>query len=462
MLGLSDAYQLMMDGSLALAEVSEEGLPVDVGYLEDEMERLQECIEVDREEIEDSELGDVWEKLHKKPNYNSPNQAVKVIYGKKGFKEKVVHKTTSGAPSTKAEALRGMEIDGIESYLNLQTHAKTLTFLEQLQREEVDGKVHPLYSLNIPRSYRSSSSHPNGQNMPIRNKEAAASVRNAIVPVSDEWMIGEIDFGQLEVRVAACYHKDPTMIAYIEDQSKDMHRDMAMEIFRLPAKEITDDARYSAKNRMVFPAFYGSYWANIAPDLWKAIDELKLETESGIPMDEHLRSKGIKSYSDFEHHIKEVERHFWEERFPVYTEWKEKWWREYCRIGECWSLTGFRFDSPLSHNQVINYPVQGAAFHCLLWSLIESQRQIVKEEGMESRPIGQIHDSVIWMFKESELQDAVNIAYDVATQQLVEEWDWICVPLEVDVEISSPGESWFHKEKWEHAGHIWQPKKKAA
>lgn len=453
-MSIKDAYRLFHRGSLALAEVSLNGFPVDTDYLEKEREALGEDIEEYEEELEETELGKKWRELHSKPNYNSGPQTSDVLYGRKGFREKVVHTTSHGKPSTSANALKVMDIEGIDLFLDLQSAKKTLTFLDQLWREKVNGRVHPSYSLNIPRSFRSASSNPNFQNMPVRDEDAAASVREAIIPADEGWMIGEMDYGQLEVRIAACYHQDPTMLSYIENPSKDMHRDMAMRIFQLKKDQVTKNARYLAKNRFVFPAFYGSYWANIAPNLWKGIDELDLKCGSKS-MRQHLRSKEIKTYQDFERHIKKEERRFWEKQFPVYTEWKDRWWKEYCKKGEFHSLTGFRYTGPMSRRQVINYPVQGAAFHCLLWSLIEAQ---LATQKMESHIIGQIHDSILWLFKESELQDVLNIVYNIAVHKLVEEWDWICVPLEVDVEVSPPGQSWFHKQEWDHAGGIWQPK----
>ena len=67
----------------------------------------------------------------------------------------------------------------------------------------------------------------------------------------------EADFGSLEVRIAACYHQDPTMIKYIKDETTDMHRDMAQQIFKLSNFDKHNRAhgilRTAAKNGFVFP-----------------------------------------------------------------------------------------------------------------------------------------------------------------------------------------------------------------
>ncbi|NIS13857.1 MAG: hypothetical protein GWN12_18860, partial [Thermoplasmata archaeon] len=88
------------------------------------------------------------------------------------------------------------------------------------------------------RTFRSSSDSFNFQNIPIRDLELARLIRQAIIARSGHRLV-EIDYSGVEVHVAACYHQDPTMLEYLEDKSKDLHRDMAMEIFKLPLEELT-------------------------------------------------------------------------------------------------------------------------------------------------------------------------------------------------------------------------------
>jgi DNA polymerase I-like protein with 3'-5' exonuclease and polymerase domains len=272
--------------------------------------------------------------------------------------------------------------------------------------------------------------------------------------------IVEIDYSGLEVRIAACYHKDPTMQRYIEDPTTDMHRDMAMECFLLPEDEVTKEVRYCAKNRFVFPQFYGSWWMDCARDLWQAMDLMGLQTRSGVPLREHLRARGIRELGDqnrdkprakrgtFEAHIKDVEHNFWERRFVAYSRWRRDWYTKYQKRGFFVTKTGFVCQGHMSRNDAINYPVQGSAFHCLLQSLVWLNRELAKK-GMQSLVIGQIHDSIVADVPERELAQYVALARKLMVDRLRKRWDWITVPLGIEVERSPVNGSWADKEVWD-------------
>ena len=56
---------------------------------------------------------------------------------------------------------------------------------------------------------------PNFQNQPKRDTEQMQAIRGAIYPSKGHQLM-ELDYSQLEVRIAAAYHNDPTMMQYIE------------------------------------------------------------------------------------------------------------------------------------------------------------------------------------------------------------------------------------------------------
>lgn len=263
----------------------------------------------------------------------------------------------------------------------------------------------------------------------------------------------------LEAGVVAknCYHRDPRMIEYLET-GYDLHKAMAAELYLLDEDQVTSEARYCAKNKFVFPQFYGSYYARCAPALWEAVDAMKLTTKDSVGLKEHMASRGITALGDvspgrdggrrtitgntFMEHVRRVEQRFWGERFKVYSEWKERWWRQYLDRGWFELLTGFREDGIYSRNDVINHPVQGSAFHCLLWTLIETVKWMARNK-MRSMVVGQIHDSMLCDVHRSELDDVVAKVRELATERLPEVWRWIIVPLAVDVEVAE--ENWFEK-----------------
>jgi DNA polymerase I-like protein with 3'-5' exonuclease and polymerase domains len=243
-------------------------------------------------------------------------------------------------------------------------------------------------------------------------------------------MLGEVDYSGVEVRISACCHKDPAMLKYIHDPSTDMHRDQAREIFM--KKDVTKEERYLAKNGFVFPEFYGSYYAEIAPRIWK---DMPMETR------EHLRSKNVSSYRRFESHIEDVEYKFWNEKFPVYNQWKIDQWKKFQSKGKIELFTGFIARGALRKNQVLNLPIQGPAFHCLLWSLIHFERWL-RETRKKTLIIGQIHDSIVMDIYPPELNEIYEKLRQIMCEDIRKEWDWIIVPLDIEMKVSKIDGSW--------------------
>jgi hypothetical protein len=229
---------------------------------------------------------------------------------------------------------------------------------------------------------------------------------------------------------------------------------MAKECYMLTDDEVTKESRFYAKNQFVFPIFYGSYYVSCARNLWDSIGNADLKTKDGTPLFDHLRFKGILRLGNcnprekpgrntFEGHIKRVEEDF-NDRFPTWDERRHKWYEAYQKRGYFDTMTGFRCSGVLKRNHVFNYPIQGPAFHCLLWSLIQLMN---RTRGMKTKIVGQIHDSIIADVHESELVDYVNMAREVMTQEIRKHWSWIIVPLLVEVEASAV--NWWEKKAYE-------------
>ncbi|MFW6352172.1 MAG: DNA polymerase, partial [Bacteroidota bacterium] len=448
-------YQLLHEGALALSQVSQNGIVVDVEYCKRKSKFLGRKMDREIEKLKRTELGETWLELFSEPKWATGDaQLREVLFGKNGFQiepikftEKTKYKKNP-TPATDAEALEQIDLDGIDELRRIKKWQQTrATFLAGIIREAVRGVLHPFFSLHTVQTFRSSSQNPNWQNVPVRDPEIGKLIRQAVHPRKGRLLV-EIDFSGVEVRVAACYHKDPVMIADITDPDRDMHRDLAQEAYILTLEEMGAKGgkgykliRYSGKNGFVFPQFYGDFYRNNAKAMWHNIDSLDLHRADGTDLKTHLRSHGIKNYLDFEEHIKKVENWFWKEKYPVYNTWGENWYATYRERGWLEMLTGFRCSGLMRRNQVINYPVQGAAFHCLLWSLIHLQKWL-KANHMKSLIIGQIHDSIILDIHPDEYDAVLSMAYRIMEQKIREVWKWIILPLEVEAEVSPIGASW--------------------
>ncbi len=256
------------------------------------------------------------------------------------------------------------------------------------------------------------------------------------------------------VIIKNCYHQDPMMLKYITDTTTDMHGDMAMQIFFLDqidkSKPSHSLLRSGTKNGFVFPQFYGDYYKNCAHILarkWGKLPASKwksgqgIEIEEGYHLSDHLIKHGIRSFTAFTDHIQKIEEDFWKRRFRIYNRWKEKQWVDYQKKGYVDMFTGFRCSGMMGKNDVINYPIQGSAFHCLLWSFIQTTNML-QNKGFNTRIIGQIHDSIILDVHPEESEMIQNEIQKITCVDLPNHWKWIIVPLNIDIKITPVDKSW--------------------
>lgn len=440
-------YDLLHEGTLALSDLEENGLRINKERVLKQMKNTDERIKEINEKLGEYKEIQLWKRLYgKKFKISSNKQLSEVLYKHLGIKANSF--TSKGNVKTDKNVLQKLnkKYPFIEDILELRDLQKSgNTYLKNFLREQWNEVIHPSFNLHLVRTFRSSSQNPNFQNIPVRKEGMKKLIRSSIIPRKDHLLI-EIDYKALEVRIAACYHKDPNMIDEIVNPARDMHRDMAMEIYKLKPNEWTELARYYAKNKFVFPEFYGDYYESCAKNLWEPVTTNTLVTLSGEPMRDHLKKVGIQNYDDFEDHLKKVEDRFWNVRFPVYTKWKKKQIEKYYRNGFITMHTGFRCSGLMKRNEVINYPVQGAAFHCLLWSVIHLNK-IFKKLKMDSMIVGQIHDSMILDVHPEEYNKVLNLAYQVMTEEIRKVWEWIIVPLDIEIEVSIMNRSWYEKKK---------------
>jgi len=452
------AYQLLHNGILALARAEKQGFCIDVPYIERKQRQLTSKIQKLQDALKSDDFYIEWKKAFPfNINTNSPKQLEHILYKVKKLTPPKKTKTNKG--STDEESLKELNIPFLNKLIRIRKLKKIKdTYLASFMREQVDGVIHPSYNLHIARTYRSSSSNPNMQNVPKRDEEAMTITRKAIIPRPGHQLL-ELDYGSLEVKIAACYHKDKNMLKYINNPGSDLHKDMTEQIFLCKIdKHIKEHAllRSAVKNSFIFPQFYGDYYKNNALSLakWCSLPKQgRWKKEQGVTFEgrcisNHLIEKGIKSMNGFIDHLQKIESHFWKVRFFEYGKWKETWFREYQKQGAFEMKTGFICDGYMKKNDVINYPVQGAAFHCLLWSFIEADKVMIKEKW-DTRLIGQIHDSILLDVHPDELIHVAQTIKRITTQNLPKAWDWLIVPLDIDAELCPVDGSWAEKKDWE-------------
>lgn len=438
-------------GWKALAKAERHGMGSDDKYYAETTLTLTDRLKQLEKSIRDSPESLKYRQVMKKELNPRASGAVAKALTLQGIKVEKV--TTSGDESADKAILQKIDLQFCRDILEYRKVYKVLsTYISGFLEESTDGVLHPFFNLHIARTGRSSCNNPNIQNIPVRDKESKAIVRKGIVPRKGRKIL-EVDFSGLEVHIAGCYTRDPTLVAYLHDKTTDMHRDEGVFLFKLASWQISKDIRFYIKNCWVFPQFYGSYWKNCAKNLWANIVKEGLRIcvkgddprkPTGPTAKEWLAGHGIKTLSAFEEHCKAHEKVFWG-RYKVFKKWQaqvRKFYRENLYVD---SFFGFRRNDYMT-NEVINSSIQGSAFHCLLWCFIRLT-EIAEEEGWSSFLMGQIHDSVLIDLDPAEEQHIIATIQKVMTEELPAAFDWINVPLDVEMEVTGVDQPWYYKEK---------------
>jgi DNA polymerase I-like protein with 3'-5' exonuclease and polymerase domains len=459
-----DAYKLFHDGMLTFSKIEQNGIRIDQDYLEKSITRITAEIKDKEQALRNSKVYRVWQQAYgRKTKLGSKEQLFNVIFRKMGYEYKG-GVTAKGKYKTDENAFRDLDEPFVKDYFKIEKLKKAKgTYLEGIRREVTNGFLHPFFNLHTALTYRSSSSDPNFQNIPIRNPETAELIRRCFIPRKNHILL-ELDFKGMEVCVAACYCKDPNLISYVSDHTKDMHRDEAMRLFKLKDYQVSHQLRNWIKNQFVFPEFYGSFYVDCARFIWENLQRYNVRIcKKGDPVKaptgplvinewlaKHLKVKdlGELNYEEkpragtFEKLVADEEHYFWTKRFPGYAQWKKDWYAAYLASGAFDTFTGFHIEGFYRRNQINNIPIQGSAFHILLWALNRLQEWLTKNK-MVSKIIGQIHDSAELDVHKSEWDAVLNKAIYYATIAVRKYWDWIVVPLTVEAEASD--KNWFEK-----------------
>lgn len=456
-------YKLLHEGALALSEMERNGVCIDHGYLDRAEKEVDKKIAELTAKLHKDTIYKIWRKKYKQDtNLQSDKQLGAMLYEELGYPPTYTEK---GNYSTNEKALEEIPIPFIEDYVAVKKLHKTKsTYLKNIRMESTNGFLHPTFNLHLVKSYRSSCSGPNLQNMPLRNPIMGGYIRQCFIPRGKDYVGYEVDYSGIEVKIAACYHQDPVMLKYLTGAG-DMHKDAAIDCYCLKKLNVPDsywekkgpgggkDVRYVAKNCFVFPEFYGSFWGQCAPNLWSAIDRFHLQTHKGESLKKYLAKIGIKELGQYDgkssprpgtfyHHIRKAEDSLWKDRFKVYTEWKQDWWENYLEKGYFEGFTGFRYEGVMKRNEVLNYAIQGSAFHCLLVSVIRMTKAL-KKNKMKTKLIGQIHDSILADVHKKEEKTFQRMVQDIMVGELVDKWTWIIAPIEIELDRYET--NWFEK-----------------
>lgn len=173
-------------------------------------------------------------KQHYDINWASSAQVSHVLYDLENMP--VFEKTPKGAPSTSASALRKLAMKGYEIPTILMKYKDAATrnkmFLNRWEGDSYESRIHPSFNLTNVVSGRTSCNNPNLQQVP-RTKDIRGLFSGA-----PGMVLFEADYSQLELRIAAHYANEKTMLR-IYHEGGDIHTETA-KLFtggREPTKE---------------------------------------------------------------------------------------------------------------------------------------------------------------------------------------------------------------------------------
>ncbi len=251
-----------------------------------------------------------------------------------------------------------------------------------------DGRIHTIYQQTVTATGRLSSTDPNLQNIPMRT-ELGRQIRKVFVP-KPGYVFMDADYSQIELRVLAHMSGDEHLIeAYA--MSEDIHRITASKVFHVPFEEVTDQQRRNAK-AVNFGIVYGI-------------------SSFGLSQDLSISPKEAKAY---------IDQYF--ETYPGIKVFLDQMVQSAKDTGYAVTLYGRRRPVPeLKSNNFVqrsfgervamNSPIQGTAADIMKIAMIKTWQRL-KEAGLESRLILQVHDELVIETKEAEVEQVREILYD--------------------------------------------------
>ncbi len=328
-------------------------------------------------------------------NILSTKQIGYVIFEKLALDPKVKAKTgTRYSYSTDEETLNSLAHKHpiINEILEYRAVKKLLsTYIEPFPNfvSSKTGKIHTTFNQALTSTGRLSSSKPNLQNIPIRT-ERGKEIRKAFVPSTPDGVLISADYSQIELRIMAHLSGDGHLIEAFRE-GRDVHSITAAKIFGISNDEVTPEQRRIAKTAN-FGIIYG-------------ISAFGLSQRLKIP-----RAEAKKIIDDYF------------ANFPAVASYIENTIRTVQEKGYAETLFGRRRYLPdinsrnstvrsLAERNAVNAPIQGTAADIIKKAMINVDARM-KEAGIRSRMVLQIHDELMFDAIPSEVETLKKIIVD--------------------------------------------------
>ena len=342
-------------------------------------------------------------------NINSPKQLANVLFDELNLSGGGKKRSTS---ADVLEKLRGKH-PIIEDILEYRKIAKVLsTYIDGLKKHiRSDEKIHTCFNQTMTQTGRLSSSDPNLQNISIRD-ELGKEIRKAFV-AEDGYHLLSADYSQIELRMLAHMANEDHMIRAF-NEGLDIHTKTATLIFGCTPEEVDDQKRRIAKT-VNFGIVYG-------------------QTEFGLSSQLHITRKEagefmqmyFDSYPKIHQYMNQL-IDFCKENGYVETLFHRR--REIPEINDKNFMT-----REFGKRAAMNAPIQGSAADLIKIAMLKMDKAL-KDANVQSKMLLQIHDELIFLVPDNELDLMQNLVKDTMENAME-----LKVPLKASISV---GKSWY-------------------
>jgi DNA polymerase-1 len=399
-------YEIEMPLVTVLAEMQKTGISVNSKKLGEFSQMLQERANLLTEKI--------YAHAKCEFNINSSKQLSEVLFERLGLP--VIKKTKTGY-STDIDVLE--KLKGSHEIIDLIMEYRHVIKLKSTYADGLlavinpdTGRIHTSFNQTVTVTGRISSTEPNLQNIPVRT-ELGRQFRKVFQAESDDYILVDSDYSQIELRVLAHISNDENMInAFLNDA--DIHTQTASRVFKVAPDEVTDEMRTRAK-AVNFGIVYG-------------IGDFSLSRDLGVTRAQ--ARKYIEDYLD---------------TFPGVRDYMKNIVMQGRENGYVTTLlnrrryipelkTGNFVTRSYGERIALNTPIQGSAADIIKIAMVKVYNRL-KSEAARSRLILQVHDELIVEAHKDEMQRVKEILRSEMEQAYK-----LKVPLRADI---STGKTWF-------------------
>lgn len=331
-------------------------------------------------------------------NWNSSADVNRILFDQMGLVPAGL--TDKGAPSTAEDNLVKMKDQHkiVSKLLEYRGAFKQWSgFIEGWKKRMIDGKLYPSYKIAGTVTGRPSCSNPNLQQVP------RDPFIRSLIGAPEGYVFFEVDYSQVELRVAAVVANEPTMLQIFRTGG-DIHEATYQMVMGISTEEavahIKDPGERKAQLKEERKKAKAINFGFIYGMGWKKFREYA-EQKYGLVVND-AQAKAMRK------------RFF--ETYPGLVEWHKRQRRIVRNLGQVRTFTGRirhlpQIESPdqglaaEAERNAINSPVQGFGAEMILMSLVEVneyfQNDIVKLGGT-------IHDAMVGIVKEEYALEAMS------------------------------------------------------